>query len=182
MSNSMKHDLLNNVPIVGGVNTVVDSLTQVAKRLFGYSQGQAIAEAIRDSLREYVPVADKIGVAQLIEAQSKFLEVAARLEEAHAAARRADADYLRAETLHEFLLHTPHDHDHDAGRALALADTATFQAQAMQEILMMMREVVGDHIADFDTVIAQPLLQLLPTMTEGRASASPRPEMDVSGE
>lgn len=180
MSNSIKHDLLNNVPIVGGVNTVVDSLTQVAKRLFGHSQGQAIAEAIRESLHEYVPVADKFGVAQLIEAQTKFLEVAARLEEAHAAARRADADYLRAETLHEFLLHTPHDQD--AGRALTLADTDTFQAQAMQEILMMMREVIGNHIADFDTVIAHPLLKLLPAMAGDQASASPRQEMDVSGE
>lgn len=180
MSNSIKHDLLNNVPVVGGVSSVLDSLTQVAKRLFGHSQGQAIAEAIRDGLHEYVQVADKIGVAQLIEAQSKFLEVAARFEEARAAARRADADYLRAETLHEFLMRTPHDHD--AGRALDLADTATFQAQAMQEILMMLREGVGDHIADFDAVIAQPLLKLLPAMAGDQASDSPRPEMDVSGE
>jgi hypothetical protein len=52
----------------------------------------------------------------------------------------------------------------------------------MQEILLMMREVVGDHIADFDMVIAQPLLKLLPAMAGDQASASPRQEMDMSGE
>ena len=180
MSNSLKHDLLYNVPVVGGVSSVVDSLTQVVRRLFGHSQGQAIAEAIRGGLHEYVQVAEKFGVAQLIEAQAKFLEAAARFEEAHAAARRADADYMRAETLREFLMRTTHEHD--AGRVPPLADTATFHAQAMQQFLMMLREVVGDHIADFDTVFAQPLLKLLPAMAGDQASDSSRPEMEAPGE
>ncbi len=178
MSNTVKHDLLNNVPVVGSVSAAVDLMMQSVRRLFGHSQGQAIAEAIRDGLHEYVKVADKFGVARLIEAQVKFLEAAARFEEARAAARRADADYLRAEALHEFVTHVTHGAD----GALTPSDAAAFQTQALQDILLMLQEFAGNHIADFDAIIAQPLLQLLPTMTEGRASALPRPEMDVPGE
>lgn len=163
MTKNVSDDLFGQIPVVGSVGAAIEAVVRTARRLFGPSQGQAIAQALREGLHEYVKVADKFAIARLIEAQARLLEAAARFEEARAAAyvsaRKADAEYLRALALFKVASHATNSSGDESKAPIAFDESAT----AMNDIVELLRELVSAHIADFDAVVAAPLVQLLPS-------------------